>query len=125
MGLKVTGAEQLEQKITELNYGVQKNARKALKAGTDIFVNQLKSNTPIWKQEQHDPFHMVDDIKNTGVKQNGGDLTVQIGYGHNTGYRVHFPNNGTSRQSPQHFVEMTQAQTQDQILQEFLRWLKI
>lgn len=125
MGLKVTGAEQLEQKITELNYGVQKNARKALKAGTEIFVNQLKSNTPIWKQEQHDSFHMADDIKNTGVKQNGGDLTVQIGYGHNTGYRVHFPNNGTSRQSPQHFVEMTQAQTRDQILQEFLRWLKI
>lgn len=125
MGIKITGDAEMEAKVDALNYGVQRNARAALKSGANLFLNRLKEKTPIWTGEQTDSMHMVNDITSTSVKQDAGSLMVQIGYGKDTGHRVHFPNNGTSKQSPQHFVEETQAEMHDRILQEFLKFLKV
>lgn len=125
MGIKVKGEAEIEAKIKELNFGVQRKARAALKSGAELFMKQLKGKTPVWAGEQRDPKHMVNDITSTGIKQNSGNLEIEIGYGTDTGRRVHFPNNGTSKQSPQHFVEETQAEARNAVLQEFLKHLKV
>lgn len=125
MGIKITGDAEMEAKVDALNYGVQKNARAALKSGANLFLNRLKEKTPIWKGEQTDSMHMVNDTTMTGIKQSGGELTIEVGYGKETGHRVHFPNSGTSRQSPQHFVEETQVEMHDRVLQEFFKFLKV
>lgn len=125
MGIKITGDAEMEAKVDALNYGVQRNARAALKSGATLFVKRLKEKTPVWSGEQSDPTHMVNDTTMTGIKQSGGELTIEVGYGKETGHRVHFPNSGTSRQSPQHFVEETQAEMHDRVLQEFFKFLKV
>lgn len=123
--MTVSGEEDLLAKINALDLGVQKDARAAVVAGAEIFENALKANTPVWEGETDADEHMQDDITKTSVKQTTGELEVDVGYGQETGYRVHFPNSGTTKQSPQHFVEETQEKTRDAILAEFVRHLKV
>ncbi|QGG61795.1 hypothetical protein LB003_03645 [Loigolactobacillus bifermentans] len=112
-------------KIHALEMGVQKDARAAVKDGAEIFKDALQADTPVWSGETDAPEHMKDDIQATGVKTAGGTLTSDIGYGTTTGYRVHFPNSGTSKQDAQHFVEETQEHTRGPILAAFINHLKV
>lgn len=123
--MSVSGDADLLAKIQALNNGIQKDARAAIKDGADKFAEALRGDTPVWSGETKDPTHMRDDIKATGVRDRGGELQSDVGYGQETGYRVHFPNSGTSKQSPQHFVEETQEKMKDTILQTFISHLKV
>ena len=48
-----------------------------------------------------------------------GEYQAPVGYDKVKGPIAHFPNSGTSKQEPQHFIEETQEQTRDQVLQIF------
>lgn len=123
--MSVTGDGDLLAKIQALDNGVQRNARAAIRDGAETFADALKTDTPVWSGETDDPTHMRDDIRATGVRDRGGILESDVGYGKDTGYRVHFPNNGTSKQSPQHFVEEVQERTRGKVLETFLSHLKV
>lgn len=123
--MTVSGDSDLLAKIEALDNGVQKDARAAIRDGAEIFANALKTDTPVWSGETDDPTHMRDDIQATGVRDRGGILESDVGYGQQTGFRVHFPNNGTAKQDPQHFVEETQEKTRDEILEAFVSHLKV
>ncbi|WP_338217941.1 HK97-gp10 family putative phage morphogenesis protein [Lacticaseibacillus salsurivasis] len=123
--MTVSGDSDLLAKIEALDNGMQKDARAAIRDGAEIFANALKTDTPVWSGETDDPTHMRDDIHATGVRDRGGILESDVGYGQQTGFRVHFPNNGTAKQDPQHFVEETQEKTRDEILEAFVSHLKV
>lgn len=123
--MTVTGDLDLLAKIEALDNGMQKDARAAIRDGAEIFTNALKTDTPVWSGETDDPTHMRDDIQATSVRDRGGILESDVGYGQQTGFRVHFPNNGTAKQDPQHFVEETQEKTRDEILKAFVSHLKV
>lgn len=123
--MTVTGEDDMLAKLNALEMGIQKDARAAVKEGANLFADALKTDTPVWDGETDAPVHMQDDIKATGVRDRGGELQSDVGYGKQTGYRVHFPNNGTSKQTPQHFVEETQEQMRDKVLETFLKHLKV
>lgn len=123
--MTVTGDAELIDKIDALKYGIDRDARKAIREGADAFAEELRGETPVWSGEKADPKHMRDDIRATGVRDVDGELEAKVGYGKETGYRVHFPNSGTSRQDPQHFVEETQSKMRGKVVQIFLKHLKV
>lgn len=123
--MTVTGEADMLVKIQALNFGLQKNARAALRDGAEEFAASLRGGTPVWSGETDDSTHMRDDIQTSNVRDRGGNLEVDVGYGKETGYRVHFPNSGTSKQSPQHFVEETQQKMRQPILETFVSHLKV
>lgn len=123
--MTVTGDADMIAKLNALELGVQRNARAAIKDGADKFATALRTDTPVWDGETDAPMHMRDDIRATSVRDVGGDLESDVGYGQETGPRVHFPDSGTSKQAPQHFVEETQDKMRDVVLQTFLTHLKV
>lgn len=125
MGLTLKGDQEMAAKIERLNYGVQRDARKALRDGAEVYEKALKANTPIYNGPDADNVHLADDTTHTGVSISTGDLTVEVGYGAKTGYYAHFPNFGTSKQDPQHFIEKTNEEAKQAVLEAFLKNLKV
>jgi HK97 gp10 family phage protein len=101
--------------------GKEKRVRnKALKKAGEAIAERLRENTPI-DPTDHNDTHMKDDIVVSGVNQYG---EVTVGYGHETYWRVHFTEMGTIKQRPQHFIERTEQEMQEEvmrIIQEELR----
>ena len=100
------GLDQILSRLTELQVKVQKAARAAVKEAADETEQILKQNTPVYYVL--DDVHAKDDTRVTGFK--GGDhglISKDIGYGRATGWRIHFPDDGTKYQKAQGFEERT------------------
>lgn len=101
--------------------GKEKRVRnKALKKAGEAIADRLRENTPIDTTDGNEK-HMKDDIVISNVDQYG---EIKIGYGHETYWRVHFTEMGTIKQRPQHFIERTEQEMQEEvmrIIQEELR----
>ena len=96
------GLDQILSRLTELQAKAPKAARAAVKEGADEVEKILKVNTPVYF------VHAKDDTRVTGFK--GGDhglISKDIGYGRATGWRIHFPDDGTKYQRGQGFEERT------------------
>lgn len=100
------GLDQILSRLTELQAKAPKAARAAVKEGADEVEKILKVNTPVYFVM--DNVHAKDDTRVTGFK--GGDhglISKDIGYGPATGWRIHFPDDGTKYQRGQGFEERT------------------
>lgn len=124
MGLTVTGDAELLAKLDQLQFGVAKNARAAVREGAQKFADKLKNNTPEWTGQTGMSGHLSQDIQLSGIRETSGETEVDVGYGKQTGYRAHFPNSGTSRQDPQHFIEKTQELMRPVVIATFISHLK-
>ncbi|MGG4040667.1 HK97-gp10 family putative phage morphogenesis protein [Bacillus smithii] len=93
--------------------GKEKRVRnKALKKAGEAIAEKLRENTPV-DQTDHNQKHMKDDIVVSGVDQYG---EIKIGYGQETAWRVHFVEMGTIKQRPQHFIERTEQEMQEEVM---------
>lgn len=100
------GLDQILSRLTELQARAPKAARAAVKEGADKVEEILKINTPVYFIL--DDVHAKDDTRVTSFK--GGDhglISKDIGYGRATGWRIHFPDDGTKSQRGQGFEEKT------------------
>lgn len=100
------GLDQILSRLTELQVRAPRAARQAVKEAADETEQILKKNTPVYFIL--DEVHAKDDTKVTGFK--GGDhglISKDIGYGRATGWRIHFPDDGTKYQKSQGFEEKT------------------
>lgn len=100
------GLDQILSRLNELQVKAPKAARAAVKEGADEVEKILKVNTPIYFVM--DNVHAKDDTRVTSFK--GGDhglISKDIGYGRATGWRIHFPDDGTKYQRGQGFEEKT------------------
>ena len=100
------GLDQILSRLTELQVKAPKAARLAVKEAADETEQILKKNTPVYYIL--DNVHAKDDTRVSSFK--GGDhglISKDIGYGRATGWRIHFPDDGTKYQKSQGFEEKT------------------
>mgnify|MGYP000932374966 FL=1 len=97
------------------NMGSQeKKARNAaLKKAGNKLASRLRDNTPIDPRDGNKK-HMKDDIVVSGVDQYG---EVTVGFGEETYWRAHFVELGTIKQRPQHFIENTEQEMRDKVME--------
>ena len=68
---------------------------------------------------------LKDHTKKGNLKTTGGEYSIDVGYDKEKGWIAHFPNSGTSKQKPQHFVEKSQEQSKTEILAKFVEDLQV
>jgi len=123
--ITVTGLEEMLNGVHQMEKGFDRRARKAVRAGGKIVGDDLTSNTPVSGEDHSGKGPLKNHVKVGNVSVKTGDYTVDVGYDKTKGFIAHFPNSGTSKQTPQHFVEKTQEQSRDKVLQAFINNLKV
>lgn len=100
-----SGLDNILANLTKLQVKAPKAARDAVTEVAEEFEKALKANTPVYEDEDT---HLRDDTAISGFKgANEGIVSKDIGYGKRTGWRAHFPNDGTIYQRAQDFKEKT------------------
>ena len=99
------GLDKILANLTKLQVKAPRVAREAVTEVAEEFATELTANTP----ESEDLFgHLADEVVVTGFKgASEGIISKDIGYGRKTGWRSHFPDEGTIYQAPQGFKEET------------------
>jgi len=93
--------------------GKEKRVRNsALKKAGEVIADKLRQNTPI-DQSDNNEKHMKDDIVVSNVDQYG---EITVGFGDDTYWRAHFVELGTIKQRPQHFIERTEQEMQQEVM---------
>ncbi|VTS13503.1 phage protein [Streptococcus pseudoporcinus] len=99
------GLDGILANLTKLQVKAPKAARGAVTKVAEEFEKALKANTPVYETDET---HLRDDTAISGFKgANEGIVSKDIGYGAKTGWRAHFPNDGTIYQRGQDFKERT------------------
>lgn len=110
----VDGLEELQRNLVKLQLNNKKAARRAVNRVSELVSDNLRSNTP-YDADASD--HLRDDIKTTGITGTAkGEISKDIGFGKKTGWRFHFPEFGTTKQTPQAFAQKTVNQSQPEAL---------
>ena len=121
--------DNITSELQKLGNKAKRISNKAVRESAPIFAEELKAQTPYenvsdrsWKaQRQMDKKtgkkttfkHMKDDIQLSGIDQYGH---VNVGFGEDTYWRVHFIELGTVNQKPNPFIERTVEETKDDYL---------
>lgn len=121
--------DNITSELQKLGNKAKRISNKAVRESAPIFAEELKAQTPYenvsdrsWKaQRQMDKKtgkkttfkHMKDDIQVSGIDQYGH---VNVGFGEDTYWRVHFIELGTVNQKPNPFIERTVEETKDDYL---------
>lgn len=124
--MSVTGEAELIANLQRMEKSVEKKARKATRDGATVFENKLKSNTPVASYGDHSGMTpLKEHTKKGSLKTASGDYSIDVGYDKEKGWVAHFPNTGTSKQRPQHFIEKSQEQSKEAILAKFVEDLQL
>ena len=122
MGVEID-TKSIDQALKRMVAEEKKVRNKGLKEAAKAVAERLRENTPIDLTDGNEK-HMKDEIAISGVDQNG---EIYVGYGKETAWRAHFVEMGTIKQRPQHFIERTEQEMQEEIMrimaEEFKRGL--
>lgn len=100
------GLDEILANLDKLQVKAPQVAREAVREVADEFAKALKRNTPREKFDWDE--HLQDDVVVTGFKgANVGSVSKDIGFGKKTGWRAHYPDDGTIYQAGQGFEEKT------------------
>lgn len=117
--MSITGIESMLKNIDKLQGNGDKYGREAVKEGAEVYAKVLSKNTA------NDMGDLSQSVETSGIKGAGkGSLEVDVGYDSQTGWRAHFPNDGTVYQKPQHFKERSTEEAREPIQKIFLDKLK-
>lgn len=111
--------------IDNLTKGYDRRARKAVKEGAEVFSEKLEANTPVSNEDKTGKGPLAQHVKVGSVSTQSGDYEAPVGYDNVKGRIAHFPNSGTSKQDPQHFIEKSQQEAKGPILEAFVKNLKV
>lgn len=123
--MSVTGLEEMLSGVAQLEKGFDRRARKAVREGAKVVGDDLTANTPVSDEDHSGKGPLAEHVTVSSVSVLTGDYTAKVGYDQVKGRIAHFPNSGTSKQDPQHFVEKTQEQSREKVLQTFISNLKV
>ncbi|WP_431814583.1 HK97-gp10 family putative phage morphogenesis protein [Limosilactobacillus portuensis] len=123
--MAVTGEAELIANLEKLQKTEEKKARKATRDGANVFEEKLKNFTPVSSEDHSGMTPLKDHTKKGNLKTTGGEYSIDVGYDKEKGWIAHFPNSGTSKQKPQHFVEKSQEQSKTEILAKFVEDLQV
>lgn len=125
--MAVTGEAELIANLQKLEKTEEKKARKATRDGAEVFQEELEKWTPVAPKgaDHSGKAPLKDHTKHGNLKTNGGDYSVDVGYDKDKGWVAHFPDAGTAKQDPQHFVEDSRNAAKKKILAKFIEDLKV
>lgn len=124
--MAVTGEAELIANLNKLEKTEEKKVRKATRDGAKVFQEKLKEVTPVAKSGDHSNMTpLAEHTKHGNLKTSDGDYSMDVGYDKEKGWIAHFPNAGTAKQHPQHFIEKARAQSKKEILAKYIEDLKV
>lgn len=123
--MAVTGEAELMANLERLEKTEERKARKATRDGAKVFEERLKVNTPVSNEDHSGKTPLREHTKRGNLKTTGGEFEVDVGYDKEKGYIAHFPNSGTSKQRPQHFIEKSQEESKTVVLAKFVEDLQV
>ena len=123
--MAVTGEAELIANLEKLQKTEENKARKATRDGANVFEEKLKDFTPVSNEDHSGMTPLKDHTKKGNLKTAGGEYSIDVGYDKDKGWIAHFPNSGTSKQKPQHFIEKSQEQSKTEILAKFVEDLQV
>lgn len=112
MSIKIDTSS-IDQALRNMGSQEKKVRNKALKKAGNEIASRLRDNTPIDPRDSNKK-HMKDDIVVSGVDQYG---EVTVGFGKETYWRARFVELGTIKQRPQHFIENTEQEMRDKVME--------
>ena len=102
------GLDNILNNLTKLQVKAPKVAKKAVTEVAEEFEKQLIVNTPVDDVDDVGETLLSEDTAISGFKgASEGLISKDIGFGKATGWRAHFPNDGTIYQQGQDFKEKT------------------
>lgn len=122
--MTVEGEAAMLLAVDNLTKGYDRRARRAVKEGGEAFAEILQKKTPVSNEDKTGKGPLADHVKVTGVSVKTGEYEVGVGYDSVKGQIAHFPNSGTSKQDPQHFIEESQQEARGPVLEAFVKNLK-
>ena len=96
--------------LKKVQQSIRKAEKEALKEAANHVANQLEKNTPKSKDGKD---HAKDHVIQSGVK----DGMAEVGFDKEVGWRMHFVEFGTIKQRPQGFVQKTQSQVEQEVIE--------
>lgn len=112
MSVKITGARAIEENLRKLVIKEKQVRNRALKKAANEVAKQLEMNTP--SGTSHGGTHLKDDVQVSSPTEDGH---ITVGFGKETGWRAHFVEMGTMKQPPQGFIQRTEEQMQNKVLE--------
>ncbi|AZS06461.1 head-tail joining protein [Enterococcus phage heks] len=102
---------------------------KALNQAGEIAKKELAKRSPYFdgkkyagKMQSYKKEHMKDHTVASRASKN--KFEVEVGYDSDVSWRIHFTELGTIRQRPQHFIEKTIKDIEDEVQQIILKAMK-
>ncbi|MDT3393956.1 MAG: HK97 gp10 family phage protein [Bacillota bacterium] len=122
--MTVEGEAAMLLAVDNLTKGYDRRARRAVKEGGEVFAKILQKNTPVSNEDKTGKGPLAEHVKVTGVSVKSGEYEVGVGYDKQKGQIAHFPNSGTSKQDPQFFIEESQQEGHEPVLDAFIKNMK-
>lgn len=123
--MAVTGEAELIANLEKLEKTEEKKARKATRDGADVFQKKLKATTPVSSEDHSGKTPLAEHTKKGNLKTSSGDYEIDVGYDKDKGWVAHFPDAGTAKQNPQHFVETARKLSKKEVLAKFVEDLQV
>lgn len=96
--------------LKKVQQSIRKAEKEALKEAANHVANELEKNTPKSKEG-------TDHAKNHVVKSGVKDGMAEVGFDKDVAWRIHFIEFGTIKQRPQGFVQKTQTQVEQEVVE--------
>lgn len=108
----IGGLNQLDKALQDILNNNPKAEKRGLKKGAEYLQSQLSQNAPY---EPRRSAHLRDDVQVSSVKNEHGYQYVEVGWGKDTSWRVHFTEFGTIKDPPNAFIESTERDARQNI----------
>ncbi len=117
----------VQQAVKQLGDKFSRVENKAVNEAAGVVANRLEMNTPVWegvKSAGSKGDYMLEHAKDHIVQSKAKDGYAEVGFDKEVGWRIHFVEFGTINQRPNSFVEMTQEQVNDEVIEIIARNVK-
>ncbi|WP_416729201.1 HK97-gp10 family putative phage morphogenesis protein [Fictibacillus sp. JL2B1089] len=112
--IELSGFEEMTRKLDELGRKAGRVENNALRAGAEVLQEVMSDNAPVDPNSEHD-VHLKDNIQISKVKRKGGEKVIEVGPGEGSFYAM-FLELGTSKMTPDPFVDRSIAQSKDKVI---------
>lgn len=101
---------EVDKGLKKIQKSIRKAEKEAITEATKVVAKQLEKNTPKSKDGKD---HAKNHVIQSGVK----DGMAEVGFDKEVGWRMHFVEFGTIKQRPQGFVQKTQSQVEQEVIE--------
>lgn len=108
------------QGIAKIQKKLRKSEKQAIDEATDFIAKKLEENTPVFSGKKYNGKrgeYMQEHAKDNIVKSTAKDGYAEVGFNDSVSWRVHFTEFGTIKQRPQGFVQKTEKQVEQEVIE--------